>query len=631
MIVDYRLVLEKGLVCIQNEAKNLRAQLLPRSSDYFQTTSYYESVVTVCEAVITYAKRFASYAESLFQRETSSERRRELQIIAKNCRRVPAYPAETFWQALQSFWFIHVALQLESNGHSVSAGRFDQYIYPFLERDMQRHRITADFAEELLHCLWLKFNEVNKLRDRLSSVAFAGYPMYQNLILGGITPAGKDAANSLSYLCMQASEKVGLPQPSLSVRWHRAAEDKFLRRACEVSSYGMGLPAFFNDEILIPIMVAQGYSLKEARDYAIVGCVEPTVPGISEPWLTGGFLNLLKILELTINNGFDPIFEKQRAHKTGEIEDLQTFEHFYAAFLQQVSYYVQQQVLCDNILECAHAHLCPTPFQSALTADCLKNAKTTLEGGARYNTTTINIVGFANVVDSFSVIKHLVYEQRMVSWPELKQVLCDNFEEREAFRQLLLNRAPKFGNDNDTVDSLAKDLLSALSAEVDKYSNTRGGRYMVALYSIACHILLANKVGATPDGRKRSMLLADGGVSCVQGRDRQGPTAVVNSVAKLDHRKSPGGALLNLRLSPTLYNGQMGIENVAAMVKAFFLAAGQHVQFNVIDTETLRDAQAHPQNYPMLVVRVAGFSALFNTLSRLAQEDIIQRTEHMSG
>lgn len=630
-VVDYRYILQRGLEGIIADIGAHREQLRFHDSGYGSRLRYYDAVEMICRALIRFARRHADLAAAAAEKETDPERRAELQSLAAICRRAPAQPATTFWEALQSFWFLHLALHLETNGHSFSPGRFDQYMYPYLRADLDRGAISQAFAEELVQSLWLKFNYVNKVRDKVQSIAFAGYPMYQNLILGGRTAEGRCAINDLSYMCLEASSRLGLPQPSLSVRWYFGCPERFILKACEVASYGTGMPAFFNDEILIPLLLQQGYPRADAYDYAIVGCVEPTVPGISQQWLPGGFFNLAKLLELTIFDGYDPVSDTQYPMRTGNPATFETFEQFKEAYFARMAYYLEQVVLCDNILDEIHASLCPTLLESVFVKDCLVQGKTTVEGGARHNFTSIQAVGAANVADALAVIRKFVYEDRSLSWAELRTVLRDNFAGHEALRQRMIHEAPKYGNDDDTVDDLAAEILDRFAAELERHTNPRGGRFQGAFYTISCHVLFAGKLGATPDGRTREMLLADGGVSCAQGRDTNGPTALFHSVAKLDHLKMGAGALLNVKLNPSVFAGDQGLHNVAAMVKTFFLLKGQHVQFNVIDAATLREAQQHPERYPMLVVRVAGYSVLFTALDRMAQNDIILRTEHVSG
>lgn len=627
MMIDYELGINKGMLGIIQEIDNLEKRLSIDDSDYIKKRNYYNALKIVCRAAIRFAERYAELAESKAVQETEPIRKKELLTIAANCRKIPAYPAETFWEALQSFWFIHLILQLEQSGHSVSPGRFDQYMYPYFKKDLEKGVLTGEEVEELLHCLWLKFFEVNKVRDSVISLSYGGYPMFQNLMLGGQTPDGKCAVNELSHLCLEATVKVGLPQPSLSVRWFFGTSEEFFAHVMEVISYGTGMPALFNDEVLIPNMLQLGYSLEEARNYAIVGCSETTVPGNTEPWLTGGFINLPKILEITIFNGDNPQQTTNYKINTGKTNDFSTFNDFKEAFYKQIEYYLKQQIVCDNILDELHGQLCPTPFESIFIDNCMEKGKTNLEGGARYNFTTLEAVGVANVADSLAVIKKLIYEDKTISWDQLKQALLDDFLGHESLRNMILNKVPKYGNDEDYVDLLGADVLNKLYLEINKYRNARGGKYNIALYSVSSHILMGNKVGATPDGRKKGTAFADGGVSCSHGSDKSGLTALLKSVVKLDPYKATGSTLLNVKLNPEVFQGT-NLSKFINIIKTYFLLKGQHIQFNVIDSQTLRDAQKHPDKYPVLTVRVAGFSVLFTQIHKELQEDIIDRMEH---
>ena len=628
MIVDYSFGIQNGLDSIISRIKKAKEGLCIDDLQFAAKRDFYDAAVICLEATITFAKRFSSLARQLANETSDKKRRKELLTISEICEKVPAKPAETFWEACQSLWFIHLVLQLESNGHSVSLGRFDQYMYPYFQKHINEESAEKNQARELIHCLWIKFSEINKVRDKVSSIAFGGYPMFQNLTLGGQDKNGAQSVNELSHLCLDATAQVGLIQPSLSVRWHYDCPEDFLLHAVDVAAYGTGMPAFFNDEVLIPNMLQAGFSIEEARNYAIVGCTETTVPDISEPWLTGGFINLPKILELTIFNGFDPLKQKQNKLQTGEVTSIQTFEEFKNAYFEQLSFYLRQSVICDNILDELQGQVVPTPFEAVFIHDCIENGKTSLNGGARFNSSTINAVGIANAADSLAAVKKLIYEEGRMSWSNILEALKANFEGHEFLRQMLVNRAPKYGNDDPYVDSLGNDILDHLYREINKYRNARGGKYFIALYSIACHVLLADRVGALPDGRKKGMVLADGGVSCAQGRDKDGPTALFNSVVGLDPFKALGSTLLNVKLHPKVFESPDNLAKVAPLIKTYFLQKGQHVQFNVVDEATLRDAQANPEQYPYLVVRVAGFSVLFTTIDPLQQEDIIQRTAH---
>lgn len=630
MIVDYESGIRTGMKYYIRKAESLKNSLDVSDPSYAAKAAYYQAVGIVCWAVIRFSQRYSKLALAMAEHETNLERKKELNQIAEVCATVPAEGARTFHEALQSFWFIHLILHIESNGHSVSPGRFDQYIFPYYETDIKESGVSTEYTEELIHCLWLKFFEINKVRDKVSSAAFGGYPMFQNIIVGGKKADGSESVNELSHLCLEATAKLGLPQPSLSVRWYYGCPEDFFLHVMRVVSFGSGLPAIFNDEVLIPNMLQLGYSLEEARDYAIVGCTETTVPGATEPWLTGGFLNLLKILELTIFDGYDPMEGKQYSFRNEHSIEEGSFDSFYYAFLKRVAHYLKQLIRCDNILDGLHGSLCPTPFESVLINGCLDSGKTSLEGGARYNFSTIEAVGIANVADSLAAIKKIIIEEKKITWTELKDALLNDFDGKEDLRQLLIHDAPKYGNDIDYVDSIGASILDFLWTEIAKYSNPRGGRYNIALYSIATHVLLADKTGATPDGRKRGDVLADGGVSCSHGHDINGLTALLKSVTKLDPYKATGSTLLNVKLNPSVLTNE-NLKKIADVIKTYFLLKGQHIQFNVIDTKTLRDAQKYPEKFASLSVRVAGFSVLFTTIDPLLQEDIIRRTEHSSG
>ncbi|MEN6438064.1 MAG: formate C-acetyltransferase/glycerol dehydratase family glycyl radical enzyme [Syntrophobacter sp.] len=626
IIVDYESCLRKGLRCLIGEIQDERKRVTVSDPAYVKKQSYYKAAIICCEAAIQFAGRYSDLAKGMAEAEQNPERKAELLKIAQICATVPENPARDFHEACQSFWFLHLIMQLESNGHSISCGRFDRYMYPYYIAASEGPE--REFHDELLACLWIKFNEINKIRDKNATLLLNGYPVFQHMSLGGQDEDGKNIVNELSRKCLDITAKIGLPQPSTSIRWHYGSPDDFLEHAIEVASHCGGLPAFFNDEVLIPNMLQAGYTLPEARDYSIVGCTETTVGGISEPWLTGGFYNILKVLELTIFDGFDIVLQKQNPFRTGAAESFATFEDFFQGYCKQLSYYFEQHVTCDNIIDELHGMYLPTPFESLFINDCIRNAKTSMEGGARHNSTTINLVGIANVADSLATIKKLIFEDRTLTWEELRTALRNNFEGSERLRQVILNKVPKYGNDEPYVDELGARVSDHLYYEYKKYRNPRGGPILMALYSVTSHLLLADKIGASADGRLFGQVLADGGVSCSQGRDKSGPTAVLKSVVRLDPFKAVGSTLLNLKFNPKVLANRAGLQRIAGLVKTFFLSKGQHIQFNFVSAETLRDAQKHPDKYPSLVVRVAGFSVLFNTIDSLLQEDIILRTEH---
>lgn len=625
--VDYERCIRNGLRSIMMQAVELSQKIGADDDEAVAKRSFYRAVEIVCNAAIRFAHRFAVFARERSALEHDPVRKRELDEIARICSRVPEFSAETFHEALQSFWFVHLILQLESNGHSISPGRFDQYLYPFYEKDLGMGRITREEAKELLENVWIKMNEIIKLRDRTGSKAFGGYPMFQNLIVGGINEDGKDATNDLSYLCMEVTRDLKLPQPSFSVRWNLGVDREYMCAAAEIVKAGFGMPAFFNDEVIVPMLLSIGYSLGEAREYAEVGCVEPQAAGTTEGYYPAGFLNLAKVLEITLHNGINPVSGNRLGLETGE--DFGTFESFYNAYLQQLDYFCDLQVDAVNCIDSIHARYAPTPFCSCFVDDCIKTGRDIRQGGARHNFSSPNVVGLANVADALALMKYAIFDDRLMNYRELIGILSKNYEGIEHMRQRFLNGYPKYGNDCDEVDTFAKDLAAYLSDRFRRQKNIRGGRFQVGLQSISAHALFANSVGATPDGRKKEELLADGGCSPAQGRDRKGPTAVVRSVAKMDHYRIPNGTLLNVKLHPSLLESKEGVESLISLIETYFMMKGQHIQFNVVSTKTLREAQEHPERFKDLVVRVAGFSAYFVTLDRMLQEDIIHRTEHM--
>lgn len=619
---DYQRVLKYGFRSIIHDAHQRLHSIDKSDLSGIPTVSFYQAIITAAEAAIALAHRFQELALQLSHRTRDIQRKAELQRIAEICGHVPAYPARDFYEALQSFWIVHVVIQIESNGHSISPGRFDQYMAEFYEKDSREGRLADDQVGELLQCLWIKFNEINKIRDRVTSQGFGGYPMFQNLVVGGQTANGTDATNKLSYMCLDAAAKLRLPQPSLSVRFHRNSPKPFQLQAAELAKAGTGMPSFFNDEILVPILTDMGCALEDARTYAPVGCIEVQAPGKTQGYYPGGFLNLAKCLELVLHDGHDP------GERLSVPPHLGTFREVLAAFRRQVAHYVPVMVTADNIIEEVQARIAPSPFLSILVDDCFDKARGVEGGGARYNFTAINGVGLANVADALAAIRKFVYEENQVTIADLLDALRADFSGHEDLRQLLLNRGPKYGNDDDSVDMLAREVAHIFCEEVLKYSNTRGGPFQPGFQTVSMHALFAGSVDATADGRKREMLLADGGVSPAQGRDKHGPTAVLKSVAKLDHRMAHNGTLLNVKFHPSAIAGDAGTGNLLALVRTFFELNGQHIQFNVVSTETLRDAQAHPERYADLVIRVAGFSVFFTTVDKVLQEDIIARTEH---
>jgi len=623
--VDYAKVLEYGLEGIIAEAETAKDGLATASAADMQKKQFLDAVVISNRAVINFANRFASEAEALAA-SANPERKAELLEIARICRKVPAKPAENLQEALQSFWFIQLTIQIESNGHSISPMRMDQYLLPYYEAS--KAEMGAEKVQELFDLLWIKMAGINKVRDEGSTAAFGGYPMFQNLIVGGVDRHGNDATNELSLIIMQASANTALYAPSLSVRIHENTPMVFWKKAAEVARLGLGVPAWYNDRVVIPALLSRGLSLEDARDYGIIGCVEPQVGGKTEGWHDAAFFNMSKVLELALNNGFDPIGKTQIGPETGTVEDFKTFDDVMAAYQKQMEYCVELLCHSDNAVDLAHAKNVPLPFLSSMVEDCIGRGKSVQEGGAIYNFTGPQGVGVANVGDSLAAIKKFCFEEKMISLPKLKEAMDKDYEGAEDLRQMLLNRGPKYGNDDDYADEIAVKATDIYCAEVVKYSNPRGGVFQPGLYPVSANVPLGAIVAATPDGRKCGKPLADG-VSPQGGFDKSGPTATVCSVAKLDHVMASNGTLLNQKFQPESLAGDKGLERLIAVTDTFFKRGGFHVQYNVVSRELLEDAQARPEEYKGLVVRVAGYSAFFTVLDKAIQDDIINRTEQV--
>ncbi len=670
--VDYDKVLRIGYKGIYDYAKSERDKCNIYDGDYTKRYSFLTSVMESCESAVIFAKRYSLAAKKMAEECRDAKRREELLEIARICDRVPANGAQTFHEACQSFWFIQLLIQTESSGHSISPGRFDQYMYPYYKKDIESGRITREQAQELVDCVWVKLNSLNKVRDALSAEGFAGYSMFQNLIVGGQDKSGMDATNDLSYMCISASMHVNLPQPSLSMRVWNGTPHELMQKAAQLTKTGIGLPAYYNDEIIIPALIARGLTLEDARDYCIIGCVEPQKGGRTDGWHDAAFFNMCRPLELVFSNGRDK--GVQVGPKTGELSDFDTFDKLFDAYKKQMDYAIKLMVNADNAVDSAHMERCPLPFLSSMIDDCIGRGKSAQEGGAVYNFTGPQGFGIANVADALYAVKELVYKTGYITLEQYADALKNNFgmpyseayakkltvevvkeiaskgysvndaQISEIFTQVMENdieagkkreyqalyekikSLPKFGNDIDDVDLFGREVAYTYTKPVQNYKNPRGGRYHAGLYPVSANVPLGLQTGATPDARLAGAPIADG-VSPAAGSDVKGPTAAANSVAKLDHGIASNGTLFNMKFHPSALKGTSGIEGFISLIRAFFDQKGMHMQFNVVSRETLLDAQKHPENYKNLVVRVAGYSALFTTLSRSLQDDIINRTE----
>ena len=672
LTVDYPKVLAVGYRGIIKEAKEALAALSQGDADFAKRSHFLGAVVISCEAAINYAHRYAELAASMAKTTMDVRRRHELEDIASACRRVPEYGAESFREACQSFWFVQMLLQIESSGHSISPGRFDQYMYPYYKKDLDAGKLSREEAQELMDCVWVKLNDLNKVRDAASAEGFAGYSLFQNLIAGGQDENGKDATNDLSFMSITATEHVFLPQPSFSVRVWNGTPHEFLIRAGELTRTGIGFPAYYNDEVIIPALQSRGLTLQDARDYNIIGCVEPQKSAKTDGWHDAAFFNMCRPLELVFSNGVDK--GVQIGPRTGEVESMRSYEEFENAYRAQMNYFIKLLVNADNAIDVAHAERCPLPFQSSMVNDCIKRGKSLQEGGAIYNFTGPQGFGIANITDGIYAVKKLVLEDKKYTLGFFKEALDNNFgqdmdsamaakltqqvaesivaagkdlsaddiktvyltvkankaseADRKKYAQLLedITALEKFGNDEDEIDAFAREMAYTYTKPLEGYKNPRGGIFQAGLYPVSANVPLGAQTGATPDGRLAFTPIADG-VSPAAGRDVKGPTAAANSVSRLDHYIASNGTLFNMKFHPSALEGRSGLESFVALVRGYFDQKGSHMQFNVVSRETLRDAQKHPEKYKSLVVRVAGYSALFTTLSKSLQEDIINRTE----
>ena len=670
--VKYWEVLETGFEGIMEKAQKELDGCSVGDGNYARKSHFLETVILSCKAVIDYAGRYAKLAQEMAAQTSDPVRKQELFVIAENCSRVPAKGAQNFYEACQSFWFVQQLLQMESSGHSISPGRFDQYMYPYYKKDMEAGTITREFAQELMDCIWVKLNDLNKCRDAASAEGFAGYSLFQNLIAGGQNKEGEDVTNDLSVMCIQASMHVHLPAPSLSVRVWNGSPHEFLIKAAELTRTGIGLPAYYNDEVIIPALQNRGLSLEDAREYNIIGCVEPQKAGKTEGWHDAAFFNMCRPLELVFSNGMDK--GEMVGIPTGDVTQMKTFDEFFDAYKKQMEYCISLLVNADNAIDVAHAERCPLPFLSCMIDDCLKEGKSVQEGGAVYNFTGPQGFGIANMADGLFAIRKLVYEDKKVSMKELKEALAWNYDKgldaqsagdmtemimkamqkagrnvdastaegllktfmgmkpgeqkTQRFKEIhdMIDEVPKFGNDIPEVDYFAREVAYTYSKPLQKYNNPRGGKFQAGLYPVSANVPLGGQTGATPDGRYAHTPVADG-VSPSAGKDVKGPTAAATSVSRLDHFIVSNGTLFNQKFHPSALSGREGLEKFVALIRGYFDQKGMHMQFNVVDRQTLLDAQEHPEKYKHLVVRVAGYSALFTTLSRSLQDDIIRRTE----
>lgn len=636
LAVNYERILKDGLKGYEKRVKECKASLDLTDSDSIDKYCFYNAVLIALKAVCDFANRYSVLAKKLAEKELNQERKIELLEISRICAKVPYEPAETFREAVQSVWFIQLILQIESNGHSLSYGRFDQYMYPYYDRDIKNGNITEAEALELLTCLWIKTLTINKVRSQAHTLSSAGSPMYQNVTIAGQTTDKKDAVNDLSFLVLKSVAQTRLTQPNLTVRYHKNINKHFLDECVEVMRLGFGMPALNNDEIIIPSFMDWGVKEEDAYNYSAIGCVETAVPGKWGYRCTGmSYINFPRMLLCTMNNGVDLTSNKRFTKGYGYFTEMESYEELLKAWDKTVREITRYSVIVENAIDKASERDVPDILCSALTDDCIARGKTIKEGGAVYDFISGLQVGIANMADCLAAIKKLVYEEKKITRQELWNAILDDFSspENKKIQEMLIREAPKYGNDDDYVDQLIVEAYDSYIEEIEKYPNTRynrgpiGGIRYAGTSSISANVGQGMSTMATPDGRNAFEPLAEG-CSPAHNSDKNGPTAVFKSVSKLRTNKITGGVLLNQKMTPQMLSTEENRQKLELLIKTFFNRLhGYHVQYNIVSKETLIDAQKHPEKHKDLIVRVAGYSAFFNVLSKKTQDDIIGRTE----
>ena len=636
LAVNYERILKDGLRGYEKRVKEYKAALDLTNPDNIDKYCFYNAVLIVLKAVRNFANRYSVLAKDLAEKELNQERKIELLEISRICSKVPYEPAETFKEAVQSVWFIQLILQIESNGHSLSYDRFDQYMYPYYDRDIKNGTIKESEALELLTCLWIKTLTINKVRSQAHTLSSAGSPMYQNVTIAGQTTDKKDAVNDLSFLVLKSVAQTRLTQPNLTVRYHKNINKHFLDECVEVMRLGFGMPALNNDEIIIPSFMDWQVKEEDAYNYSAIGCVETAVPGKWGYRCTGmSYINFPRMLLCTMNNGVDLTSNKRFTKGYGYFTEMESYEELLKAWDKTIREITRYSVIVENVIDKASERDVPDILCSALTDDCIARGKTIKEGGAVYDFISGLQVGIANMADCLAAIKKLVYEEKKITRQELWDAILDDFSspKNKKIQEMLIREAPKYGNDDDYVDQLIVEAYDSYIEEIEKYPNTRynrgpiGGIRYAGTSSISANVGQGMSTMATPDGRNAFEPLAEG-CSPAHNSDKNGPTAVFKSVSKLRTNKITGGVLLNQKMTPQMLSTEENRQKLELLIKTFFNRLhGYHVQYNIVSKETLIDAQKHPEKHKDLIVRVAGYSAFFNVLSKKTQDDIIGRTE----
>jgi pyruvate formate-lyase/glycerol dehydratase family glycyl radical enzyme len=621
-------IYHKGMLDVQAEIQEKLKNL-----DYLSNPQAYEkqeelrAMHIAAVAIVRYAQRHAEKAIELAAKEQEEQRKAELYKIAEVCHQVPASAPKNFWEALQSYWFVHLGVTIELNTwDAFSPGRMDQHLLPFYQEGIAQGILTRESAEELLQCFWIKFNnQPAPPKVGVTAEESGTYTDFAQINLGGVRPDGSDGVNEVTYLMLDVIEEMRLLQPSTSIQVSKKNPDQFINRATKIIRTGFGQPSVFNADLIAQELMRMGKTIKDARCGGSSGCVEVGAFGKENYNLTGYF-NLPKVLEITYHNGVDPRTGARIGLETGDPRTFQSMEDIFIAFEKQVNYFVGVKVRGNNVIERLYARYLPCPFLSLMIDDCIEKGKDYHDGGARYNTTYIQGVGLGTITDELTSLRHHIYEHKTLSMMEMIEILQADYDGQEQLRQLLLNRTPKYGNDDDAADGVMQRVFEIYYNAIDGRRNTKGGEYHINLLPTTVHVYFGSVTGATPDGRKAWTPLSEG-VSPVQGADHKGPTAVLRSVAKMDHVRT-GGTLLNQKFAPQVLESDEGLDKLVQLIRTYFRLDGHHIQFNVVDAATLRLAQQHPEQYRSLIVRVAGYSDYFCDLSATLQDEIIARTEH---
>jgi formate C-acetyltransferase len=621
---------EKGLLDFKKDIADRIARLDFHSDpDATAKGEQLRGMSIACDAAILFAERHAELAEQMASRETDPGRKKELEDIASNCRRVPAHAPRNFWEALQMYWFMHLGTITELNGwDAMNPGHIDRYFHPFYERQVDNGTLSREGAKELLECLWIKFNNhPAPPKVGVTAEESGTYNDFTNINLGGVLPNGSDGVNELSYLMLEVMDEIHLLQPQGNIQLSRKNEDRFLKAACRVIRKGYGYPSIFNADGVIEQMVRCGKTIEDAREGGTSGCVETGAFG-KEAYILTGYLNTPKILEITLNNGVDPATGKRIGIETGDPREFESFDDLFEAFRRQLRHFVDIKINGNQFIERMYATESPAVFLSVLIDDCIEKARDYNDGGPRYNTNYIQCVGIGTITDSLSSIRKHVFQEKKLTVAGLLNALATDFDNANELRLRLVNKTPRYGNDDDAADGIMMRVFDALHAAIDGRPNTKGGEYHIDMLPTTCHIYFGSVLGASADGRQAGTPVSEG-ISPVQGADRNGPTAVIKSASKMDHLRT-GGTLLNMKFMPSVLEGGEGIDKLAQLVRSYFRLDGHHVQFNVVDADMLRRAQEHPEEHRDLIVRVAGYSDYFCDIGRELQDEIIRRTEHQA-